>query len=817
MKNLYFFGIIYIRYIITFERVSILAKFEAGMESMLDTFVFETSSLLEELDDILMRTENDELLPDDIAEIFRVMHTIKGSAAMMGLQNMSKLAHSVEDLFYIIREDNSVTYDKPAMYELLFAASDNLKNEIDVIQDDSQELTDFTELMDKIHAFAAVMKGEDTSAAASDAGGFDLSVVFPDDEPEDVVTAKVTFDAECMMPTIRGLILVRGLGDIAEVCGTYPPDLNDDKSGDEILKNGLFIKFVTDDNDAVVNSLKNGLNVADVSIVEKPAAGASAGAASNIPDGVFADDEPEDMMTARVTFDDECMMPCIRGMILVRGLGDIAEVCGTFPPDLNDDSSGDRILKDGLFIKFITDDAQAVVESLKQGLNVKAAELVKKPDKSAPPTPAEKPAAPATTPKTPQTSEAKKPPAPAAKKPSGGDKASSIISVKLEKLDKLLDLVAEIVITESTVISNPDLKNVTTNLDRFQKSSRELKKLTDELQDVVMSIRMVPVSNAFSKMTRVVRDMNKTLGKGVTLVFEGEETEVDKSIVDILNDPLMHIVRNAVDHGIETPEERAEKGKTEIPTVTLSAGYDSGEVVIACRDNGAGMDREKLLAKGRKNGLLTKPESEYTDREAFGLIMAAGFSTNEVVTEYSGRGVGMDVVRKNIESVGGKLYVDSKLGEGSTFTIKIPLSLSIIDVMGIDVAGYNFSVPKNSIVELFRATEDTLLENDTLIMRRGMCLPVYRMSRVFDVKGENKPLTDGIMLLCDVGGKKACFFTDRLIADQQVVVKPFSPLLSRYKLKEQGLSGCSVLGDGSITLILDMKEIIDRLEEEAGK
>ena len=800
----------------------ILAKFEAGMEAMLDTFVFETSSLLEELDDILMRTENDELLPDDIAEIFRVMHTIKGSGAMMGLQNMSKLAHSVEDLFYIIREDNSVQYDKPAMYELLFAASDSLKNEIDVIQDDSQELTDFTELMNKIRAFAAVMKGEGGAAeAGAKQEGFDIASIFPEDEPEEVVTAKVTFFEECMMPTIRGLILVRNLGDIAEVVGTYPPDLNDDKSGAEILKNGLFIKFVTDSNEAVLDKLQNGIDVDKAELIPRPEPGQDASAAStssaNIPDGVFGDDEPEEMITVRVTFDEECMMPTIRGLILVKSLGDIAEVCGTFPPDLNDDKSGDLILKDGLFIKLITDDTNAVIEQLKKGLNVVNAEAVTKPDKSAAPAPQAAPeqaAAPAAENK---PAEAKKA-APAPKKPAGsGEKTSSIISVKLEKLDKLLDLVAEIVITESMVISSPDLKNVTTDLDRFQKSSRDLKKLTDELQDVVMSIRMVPVSNAFSKMTRVVRDMNKTLGKGVTLVFEGEETEVDKSIVDILNDPLMHIVRNAVDHGIETPDERKASGKTDPPTVTLSAGYDSGEVVIACRDNGAGMDREKLLAKGRKNGILTKPESEYTDREAFSLIMAAGFSTNEVVTEYSGRGVGMDVVRKNIESVGGKLYVDSKLGEGSTFTIKIPLSLSIIDVMGIDVAGYNFSIPKNVIVELFRATPDMLMEGSTLIMRRGMCLPLYRMSRVFGIPGENMPLTDGVILLCDTGGKKACFFADRLIADQQVVVKPFSTLLSQYKLKEQGLSGCSVLGDGSITTILDMKEIIDQLEESEGR
>ena len=176
-----------------------------------------------------------------------------------------------------------------------------------------------------------------------------------------------------------------------------------------------------------------------------------------------------------------------------------------------------------------------------------------------------------------------------------------------------------------------------------------------------------------------------------------------------------------------------------------------------------------------------------------------------------------NAAEKDFMTVGGKLYVDSKLGEGSTFTIKIPLSLSIIDVMGIDVAGYNFSIPKNIIVELFRATPDMLMENDTLIMRRGMCLPLYRMSRIFGVPGENKPLTDGVILLCDADGRKACFFADRLIADQQVVVKPFSVLLSQYKLKEQGLSGCSVLGDGSITTILDMKEIIGNLEESEGR
>ena len=387
---------------------------------------------------------------------------------------------------------------------------------------------------------------------------------------------------------------------------------------------------------------------------------------------------------------------------------------------------------------------------------------------------------------------------------------SSIISVRLEKLDRLLDLVSEIVIAESSVTSSPDLKNINAKLDRFRKASRELKKLTDELQDVVMSIRMVPVSTVFTKMSRIVRDMNKKLGKNAELVFKGEETEVDKSVADILGDPLMHIIRNAIDHGIETDSERAAAGKTEPARVVLSAGYESSEVVIKCSDNGAGMDPKKLLAKARKNGILTKPESEYTESECYNFIMKAGFSTNEQVTEFSGRGVGMDVVRRNIEKVGGKINVSSEYGSGSEFVIRIPLSLSIIDVLGVSAGGGSFSVPASSVREVFRARDEQLINDPggtELVMLRGKCLRVIRLSEAFGFGSQRPELTGGIMLYCSEEGREAVIFADELTADQQVVVKPFSPLLSGFNLKENGLTGCSVLADGSITLITDVNEI----------
>lgn len=677
-----------------------MSKFDEGMEGMVDTYIYETTTLLEQLDDILIRTEKDELAPDDVAEIFRIMHTIKGSSAMMGLQNMSKLAHSVEDLFYIIREDPSVSYDKGELYELLFAGSDSLKSEIDVIQDDSAQLTDFSELMGKIRAYAAVMKGEPQEKGSGAAADFQ---VYDESDPESIKAIKITYDENCMMPAIRGMLLVRSLGNVCQVVKTIPEDLDDDGAGDFITKNGLYIKVVSEGNAKEIEEvIGDALNVAKFEFVPRT-----------------------------------------------------------------------------------------------------KAESKKEEQRSAPQKAEEKPAA------------EEKPKAaagaPAAKKNQSA--SDSIIQVKLSKLDALLDLVSEIVITESMVSASPDLKAVSEPLEQFSKSSRQLKKLTDELQDIVMSIRMVPVASAFTKMSRVVRDMNNKLKKNVELVFEGEDTEADKSVVDILNDPLMHLVRNAVDHGIESPEERAEAGKTEPARVTLSASDESGEVVISVSDNGRGMDPQKLLQKAKRNGILKKPENEYTEEEALNLIMQAGFSTNESVTEYSGRGVGMDVVRSNIEKVGGKITVESRYGYGSKFIMKIPLSLSIIETMGIMVGKTFFSIPISSIRETFRAKEKNLVaENDgnEMVKLRGRCYPVIRLSEIYGLESACESFEEGIMLLCEAEEKRVCLFADSLVSDQSVVVKPFSPLLNRQGVKDFGMSGCSILGDGSITLILDVKTIIEK-------
>ncbi len=784
-----------------------MSKFDAGMESMLDTFVFESTELLENLDEILMRTEDSELTADDIAEIFRVMHTIKGSSAMMGLKNMSELAHAVEDIYFVIRENPELECDRPQLYELSFTTSDYLKNEIENLEDDSVPLTDFSEFIERLHGFAKYLtdlsKGGAAEAPAAAAEGIEI---FAPDEPEELKTVKITFQESCMMPSIRAMVLMNSIGAEAEVISTIPADIESDNADDEIKAGGFYIKLVCDDLQKVIAMLKDGV---DVEAVEEVKRSAAAAAPKKQEAALPAGSSEKGVSTYLVRFEEGCLMPAIRAMVLVNSLAKEGEMVRTVPGDLEKDESEEEIRKNGFRIEIKAKDPDNVLAILKDGLNVLSAdklEAAAAPAAAAPaaPSAAAAPAAP--------KAEAPKA-APAQKKDAGGGAhgGGSMISVKLEKLDRLLDLVAEIVITESGVTSNPDLKEYTGNLDRFHKSARELKKLTDELQDVVMSIRMVPVQTAFQKMSRVVRDMNKTLGKNVNLVFVGAETEADKSVVDILGDPLMHIVRNAVDHGIEMPEERAAAGKTEPATVTLSAGYESGEVVISCEDNGAGMDPKKLLAKGKKNGILTKPESEYTDAECYELIMTAGFSTNEQVTEYSGRGVGMDVVRKNIETVGGKMSIESELGRGSKFTIRIPLSLSIIDVLDVTANGLELSVPVSSVKEIFRPESGQLITDPTgteLVMVRDKCLRVIRLADAFELGGEKLPLEEGIMLYCSEGGREAVIFADELTSDQQVVVKPLSILLNKYDLKKKGIAGCSILADGSITLITDINELL---------
>lgn len=710
-----------------------MAKVEPGMESMLEMYIFETNTLLEQLDEILLRTEDANVFSqEDINEIFRIMHTIKGSSAMMGFENLQHLAHKGEDMFFVIREKPEIAKDAHFVYELIFEVSDLYKAEIEYIQntgDDDYTPTDFSETFHKLEEATEKLKamenGETPSASASSAPATSAPAPAAPAE-EGSMTVRVFFEDGCKMENLRAFLLLTKIKDEAEVISCTPPDVESNAdTAKDIVENGFLVTFkgFEGNNDAVIKTIEGAVNVESYEIIDTPAAP--------------AEEKP-------------------------------AETAPTAP----------------------------------------AAPVEKAPVQEKVPAPA---AAPAPTP-------VAKPEAPKAavakaqddiKKANGGQK-QSLISVNLSKLDTLHDIVGEIITTESMVIANPDLEGL--ELESFSKAARQLRKLTDELQDTVMSIRMVPLAGVFQKMGRIVRDMKIKLGKDAELVLEGETTEVDKSIVDNLNDPLMHLVRNCMDHGIEDDvNTRIAAGKPEKGTVKLSARHSAGEVIITVSDDGAGINCAKVLEKAKKNDILTKPENEYTTKEIQNMILLPGFSTNDTVTEYSGRGVGMDVVRSNIEQCGGTLTVESEEGKGSSFIIRIPLTLAIVEGMKLKVGDTIFTVPISSIKESLMVANNQLLHDTKqgeMIMIRGVCYPILRLHEKFNMPTEVTKLEDGILLLVDVGGKNVCLFADKLIGEQPVVVKPFPKYLSQYNIKAQGLSGCTVMGDGTISLIIDVNNLI---------
>lgn len=799
-----------------------MAKFEAGMEAMADMYVFETTTLLEQLDQILMKTENESSFgEEEINEIFRTMHTIKGSSAMMGLDNMSKLAHAIEDMFYVIREDNPVITSMETLYDIVFNASDLMKAEIELLQEDEYTATDFSEQIAKIKAYAAVLKGETAPAAAAPAAPATQAAPAaapsaPSSAPA-LTAVKVYFEDDCKMENLRALLVINRITDACSQLEYVPADI--ETNGDTaqvIIETGFDISFAPADGktvDAVVDIIRTTPNVKKCDIVSRGADVAVAKAASG------------DTTSVRVYFEDDCKMENLRALLVVNTIKEVCDNVTYVPADIeNNADTCKTIIEEGFLVNFASEKPQLVFQTIESTPCVKSYEVIEDaaPKAEAPKAEAPKAAAPAAQAAPVQTAapkaEAPKAAAPAQSKEQinnaiatkGGGAKQSLISVNLNKLDTLVDLVGEIVITEAMVTSNPDLKGL--RLDNFQKAARQLRKLNSELQDAVMSIRMVPISGAFNKMTRIVRDMKVKLNKDVDLIFEGEETEVDKSIIDQLNDPLMHMVRNSMDHGIEdNVEDRIAAGKSPKGKITLSAYNASGEVIIVIADDGGGINPEKVLAKAEKNGILSKPANEYSEKEILNMIMLPGFSTNEQVTEYSGRGVGMDVVRKNIEKIGGSVSVDSKYGQGTSFIIKIPLSLSIVDGMEVSVGQSIFTIPINSIKESFKAKPSQLVKDTDgkeMIMIRGECFPLIRLYDMYDLEPATDDLYEGIVILVEAEGKRACLLADELIGEQQVVVKPFSPLLNNYNVKQNGMAGCSILGDGSITIILDVGNII---------
>lgn len=687
-----------------------------GMENMLDMYLFETNSLLEQLDEVLLEAEKaGTFTTDDVNEIFRIMHTIKGSSAMMEFSSLMTIAHRIEDLFYFIRENTIDSIDeehKKELFDLMFFSTDMLRAEVEKVENNEPLSNNVDSFVEKVNSFLNKIsnKSEDTPVVAAESSSKkaenNMSTELPNDGS--VAFLKIIFDEGCGMENLRAFMVVTAVKDIYENLTFYPPDVETNpETSATIIEKGFLLGFDTKETlEKAVNVIKNSGNVQSYEVLMPPVA---------IKTSEKPNTEAEKKQQAAPKSEQASMQ----------------QAPSNTP-------------------------AQHNTNTMHTGTN-----------------------------------------------------KQSLISVNLSKLDKLMALMGELVITESMVTSSPELQGL--KLDSFTKSARQLRKLTDELQDTVMSIRMIPVAGAFQKMNRIVRDMGKSLNKDVRLTIIGEDTEVDKTIVDNIADPIMHMVRNSMDHGIEeNVEDRINAGKNPQGEIILSAEHTGSEVVITIQDDGQGVDPTKVLEKAKRNGILTKPESEYSQKEVLALLMAPGFSTNEQVTEYSGRGVGMDVVKKNIEKVGGVVTISSELGKGMCTTMKIPLTMAIVDGMEVSVGKSIFTIPITNIRQSFKISSEEVIydaQGQEIVKRMDNFYPIIRVHSLYNIDTEITNMEDGILVWVEEGEKSYCLFVDELLGEQQVVVKPLPTYLNAYNIKNSGIAGCTILGDGNISIILDIANL----------
>ncbi len=689
----------------------------AGNDSIMGAFLYETNTLLEQLDSIVLEAEQaDNFSEDDVNSIFRIMHTVKGASAMMEFNSLMKIAHRAEDMFAIVREKSIDIVPenlRPELFDLLFKTIDFFREEIENIENSRPLTENIDTLLEKVNSFIEQIEN----------GG----------------SANATPNAK--------------------------PETSDDVSQNKV-------------------DSANNLNVSGF----------------DFPFGLL------------IHFEEGTGMENLRATMVVNSVKDICDASEftTVPADTSPADEIENIIKNGFLILFKSEDMRDACIPV-----VASTSAVASYEKVTPPQPSEDSAGEVETNADNNNEEpalqkaAAAPPANVvAKAPPTVNAKESLISVNLSKLDQLAAVVGEIVITESMVTSSPDIKNV--KLDAFTKSARQLRKLTDELQDVSMSLRMIPVSATFQKMNRIVRDMSKKLGKQVHLTLIGADTEVDKTIVDTIGDPIMHIVRNSMDHGIEkTPQDRIDAGKNPTGEIVLSATHTGSEVIIEIKDDGKGVDCDAVLNKAIRKGIAFEGV-DYSEKEILQMLLAPGFSTNAQVTEFSGRGVGMDVAKQNVESVGGTVSIKSEKGKGMCTTLKIPLTMAIMDGMEVSVGGGVYTIPIQSIRQSFKISSDDIITDASggeMYRCLGTFYPVVRMRDVYQIEGGYTNFEDGILVWLDTGEFSYCLFVDELLGEQQVVVKPLPNYLNKYKVKSSGISGCTILGDGNISLILDASNI----------
>ena len=712
------------------------------IEQFHGVFFDESDEHLDDMEQLLMSLDIESPDPDELNSIFRAAHSIKGGSGIFGFDALMNLTHVMENLLDKARNNElSITAD---IVNVLLETLDVLKDTLNAYRDETPVPED--SIAQRIKILNEVINGQTTDTASDSSGA-------PSVQNENTQNEGVQDDSFGFFDDEPG----DPASDSDDSFGFF-----DDEPVNEVSQEETIQSNSEDDegfgffDDALDESNLTQETSTQKSVKEDEGFG-------------FFDDE-ETLNTTDMSQTDKSG----------------SAVAGTTKTG---EHQGFGFFEDAPSASNINTSLESASGNNAQSANTPSntattSSNVKAPTSGAAPT----------------STQAKTPSKPPAKKSTARESAS--IRVDTTKIDAMVNLVGELVITQSMLsMIGQDVEGQVG--ERLQLAIDELQRNTREIQESVMSMRMLPLTATFNRFPRLVRDLAGKLGKQVELVLQGGSTEIDKSLIEKIVDPLTHLVRNSIDHGIETPEKRAAAGKPEKGTVILSAEQKGGSIIISIIDDGGGLHRDKILDKARSNGLAVS--DDMPDSEVWQLIFQPGFSTAEAITDVSGRGVGMDVVRRNIESIGGRIDIESSAGEGSAFFIHLPLTLAIVDGMCVSVGKQIFVIPLLNIIESFQPTKQQLktLGNDTVLYIRDQYWPLVPLYDFMEVEDAALSPTEGIVVLLESSKKRFGVLVDALVGQQQVVIKS----LEEHYRKVAGIAGATIMGDGKVALIIDADSI----------
>ncbi|MCI8773375.1 MAG: chemotaxis protein CheA [Lachnospiraceae bacterium] len=715
----------------------------------LEIFLDETNEHLQNLNTQILILEQEPDNMDTINEIFRAAHSLKGMAGTMGYKRMQNLTHDMENVFSEVRNGNITV--KANMIDILFQCLDALEEYNTNIRESADEGTNDNEPL--IKQLNAILKGgaepeaEEEKPAAQKAAEAETAAEGQKWQEMKLGDAEKTVIAEALHQgkKVYGLTVK-----VQEAC---------------ILKAArafLVFKAVEEFGEII----------------------------SSNPSAQDIEDEKFDLDFSLIVVTDESLEKVVQAAKSVSEIDDVVGgVCETGkqvsaePQEEEHAAVEEKAVKEEKSVQAVSAKEEPVKEVPAKAEVQKAAETsVQAPAKAAP--------------------AGKNDKKPATGKPI----VNRTVRVDIEKLDTLMNLVSELIIAKNSLVSASETVEGNANSE-VNDQIEYLESVTTSLHESVMKVRMVPIESVVTKFPRMIRDLSKKLDKKMELYMSGEETELDRTVVDEIGDPLMHLLRNSADHGLESAEVRKERGKPEVGSIFLDAYQDGNNVVIEVRDDGNGIDTESVKNKGIERGVITPEQAEImTEKEIIDLLFNAGFSTAKTVSDVSGRGVGLDVVKSKIEALSGEVEVKTKLGEGSTWIIRLPLTLAIIQALMVVIGGEKYAISLGSIqtLEDIPASDVKLVQNKEVIHLRDLVIPLIRMTEILDIESTKDPNENLVVVIVKKGDKYAGLVVDELIGQQEIVIKSMGKYINKCKI----ISGATILGDGEVALILDANALM---------